>query len=274
MTTALRQLCDNLAASPVCAGVDPDISKIPPGGKSPEDRIYSYLTAYIDTVAPHICAFKAQKAFFDLHAGGHDLLESVAKYVHERHPGLPFILDCKVGDIGNTMAAYISNIFGNLKCDGLLLNPYMGDDVFEAAAEHKDKAVGVLCKTSNPGAEIVQDQPLKDGTPLWLRILDLSMTRWNKGGNIFPVISAADPALLSRARGIVPRDTPILFAGVGAQGRDAAAVRFLLNDAGSGVFVNSSRGLMYPETRAGEDLAAAMTRAVTDLKTELQGYRT
>lgn len=272
---ALQKLSQNMVQSLACAGIDPDPRKIPGGmGQNGETLIFDYLTGYIDAVAPHICGFKAQKAFFDGHGGGHDLLKETVRYVHDRHPHLPVILDCKVGDIGNTMTAYMDNIFGKLNCDGVLVNPYMGDDVFEQVADYPGKIIGVLAKTSNPAGGIVQDQILANGSPLWMHVLDLSMNRWNKAGNIVPILSAVDDrSLLVQARQMVPQDMPILFAGVGAQGRDEMAIRYLLNQEKSGVFVNSSRGLMYPETHADERLAQAQARSAAELKDKLESLR-
>ncbi len=257
------------------AGIDPDPNKINGAeGRDAETVIYDYLTSYIDQVAPHICAFKAQKAFFDLHAGGHDLLKSTIRYVHQKYPHLPVMLDCKIGDIGNTMSCYIKNIFHHLDCDGVLLNPYMGDDVFEEMSQYPDKIIGVLAKTSNPGGALIQDQILQDGSPLWMHVLSLAMTRWNKAQNIMPVLSAVDDAsLLIKARQMIPQDTPILFAGVGAQGRDENAARHLFNEKKSGTFVSSSRPLMYPKTLESQSLAAAQAQAAMDLKNTLQTLR-
>ncbi len=267
----LDQLRKNMNHSLACAGIDPDPKKIlGSDGDNKEEVIFKYLTNYINQVAPHICSFKVQKAFFDLHSGGHDLLKQTVKYIHDKYPNIPVILDCKIGDIDNTMSSYLTNVFDNLKCDGVLVNPYMGDDIFKETAKYPDKIIGVLAKTSNSGAEIIQDQLLENGNPLWIHILELAMTRWNTAGNIVPIISSTeDISLLVRARQIIPQDTPILFAGVGAQGRNENTVKYLLNDKKSGVFVNSSRALMYPATNKGQTLEQAQEKAVLELKDKL-----
>ena len=65
---ALQKLSQNMIHTLVCAGIDPDPRKIPGGtGPNAETAIFDYLTRYIDAVAPYICGFKAQKAFFDGH---------------------------------------------------------------------------------------------------------------------------------------------------------------------------------------------------------------
>lgn len=59
-------LINNTLDSLVCAGIDPDLSKIPKeiNAKTPEETIFSFLVKYIDIVSPYISSFKAQKAFF------------------------------------------------------------------------------------------------------------------------------------------------------------------------------------------------------------------
>lgn len=274
----VKRLFENTKNTPVCAGVDPDLAKILQyelfSGKAqrrPEDTLYDYLQLYIKSVAPHISAFKAQKAFFDLYSGGHDLLEQVVKDVHTHYPHIPVILDCKIGDIDNTMTAYVDNIFGKLDCDGVVVNPYMGGDVLKEVSNLNDKIICVLCKTSNESGGIVQDEVLANGDPLWMHILKLSMNKWNVSGNIVPVISSVeDKSLLQQARLIIPESTPILFAGVGAQGRQQSDINYLLNREGNGVFVNSSRGLMYPSIKPGQELEDAISDATLSLKKSLK----
>lgn len=273
----IEQLYTNTLVTPVCAGVDPDLNKIlqyeifsnSKHGKS-EDTLYRYLQLYIKAVAPHISAFKVQKAFFDMYSGGHDLLAQVVKDIHHEHPDLPVILDCKIGDIDNTMSAYVENVFGKLDCDGVVVNPYMGGDVVKELSGLKDKIICVLCKTSNESGGVIQDELLANGDPVWMHVLKLSMNDWNQGGNIVPVISSVkDKQLLKNARLLIPERTPILFAGVGAQGRQQSDADYLLNSSGKGVFVNSSRGLMYPDVAHGQNLEDQISNAVLTLKKSL-----
>lgn len=242
-------LINNTLDSLVCAGIDPDLSKIPKeiNAKTPEETIFSFLVKYIDIVSPYISSFKAQKAFFDFYSGGHELLISIVDYIHKNYPNLPVLLDCKIGDIDNTMDIYLKNIFNNICADGVLVNPYMGDDIFKICGEYPEKLILPLIKTSNPGSDIIQNSILKNGLHLWEYMLNLAITRWNKSENIIPILSQVpNIKKLKQARDMIPDTTPILFAGIGAQNRDASGISLLLNSTNSGVLVNSSRGLMYP----------------------------
>ena len=81
-----------------CCGLDPDVCKFPKEildkAGSDEEKAYEFLTEVIRVTAPYVCAYKAQKAFFDCFSGGHDLLKGIVRYVHEQFPGIPIIIDC------------------------------------------------------------------------------------------------------------------------------------------------------------------------------------
>ena len=128
----------------------------------------------------------------------------------------------------------------------MLDNPYLGDDVMRPFAELPDKAAIVTVKTSNPDAAIVQDVILQDGRPLWKYILELMVNRWNGAGNMIPVIGSTTDIDLSGVREIIPDEMPVLFGGYGVQGGTTKHLRQLLDSERRGVFVNSSRGILYP----------------------------
>lgn len=259
----------------VCCGLDPDLTRMPDeilGAQiSDEDKVLLFMKEIIDLTAPHICAYKAQKAFFDLLPGGHTVLQEVIKYVHENHPTLSVIIDCKIGDIDNTMEAYIENLFGHLKADGIVVNPYMGDDVMDPLSSFPDKAIVALVKTSNSGGSIVQNTLLENGQQMWRYMLDLVLNRWNQSKNMIPVLSSTAQSNFAELRTSIPEKTPILLAGVGAQGGNLNEVAGLLNADGIGPFVNSSRGILYPEGQ--KPWREGVVTAVQDLKNALNQIR-
>lgn len=252
----MRMLAHNTL---LCCGLDPDLKKMPPEilekKISDEEKVLDFLRTVVDATAPHVCAYKIQKAFFDVLAGGHEVLKALIGYIHASYEGIPVIVDCKIGDIDNTMAAYIHNLFVVLQADGIVVNPYMGDDVMAPLAKFADKAIVVLVKTSNPSGGIVQDVPLHNGLPLWRHILDLVVNRWNQGHNMIPVISSTAELDMSEIRLLIPDKMPILLAGIGAQGGSYSGLRQSLNSENAGVFVNSSRGILYPESEKGWRIA-------------------
>lgn len=278
MSNAIMTLHSNMNYTLACCGLDPDWKKMPPEltqGKTPsEDLVKVFLRGVIDAVAPHVCAFKAQKAFFDLWPAGHNLLGEVISYIHQEHPSIPVIVDCKIGDIDNTMSAYIDNLFGLLNADGIVVNPYMGDAVMQPLIKHANKAIVVLVKTSNPDGDVIQDLRLDDGSLLWERVLHYTIHRWNSGNNMIPVISSTVEVNLSKVRAEIPDQMPVLLAGVGAQGGSFVDLRQMLNSKNSGVFVNSSRGLIYPKRLTNESWQEATARVARELKIALEKART
>jgi orotidine-5'-phosphate decarboxylase len=262
----------------VCVGLDPDITKMPLEISNTdlaiEDKIYTFLTQIIDITAPHVCSYKTQKAFYDQYDGGHALLKRTIAYVHNNYPGIPVFVDCKIGDTDNTMRAYMHLFFEDLAADGVVINPYMGDDVLEPFILDRQKVAVVLIQTSNKNAKVVQELQLSNGKKLWEEMLHLLLSRWNVNKNIIVVLSsntdAGDYALIRQQ---IPQDTPILLAGIGAQGGDPIVMQRLLNENKRGVFVNSSRGILYPYDRADVGWKEAVLNATLELKNLLNTIR-
>ncbi|MFA6527893.1 MAG: orotidine-5'-phosphate decarboxylase [Candidatus Babeliales bacterium] len=262
-----------------CCGLDPDPAKLPQEilalDGSIEEKILIFLKTVVDLTADHVCAYKIQKAFFDPFNNGPQLLCSIINYIRNFHSDIPIFLDCKIGDTGNTMQAYLHTIFEKYSVDGVVVNPYMGDDIFDALAAYPEKLGIVLVQTSNPGARIVQNAVLSDGRTVWRMVLDLVLSRWNKHNNLIPVLSSTvDTENIDGLRQSIPDSMPILFAGVGAQGGNPQGLKKLLNKNHRGVFVNSSRDLLYPYTSGEKYWQAGITQATIHLKNQLNKYRT
>src|SRR5438105_244961 len=230
----------------VCVGLDPDLSKMPQAytKSSDYDAVVYFLWHIIDITAPHACCFKLQKAFYDKLLDGAVALKTIVHYIHKTYPDKPIIIDCKIGDIDNTMDAAISFLFEGLKADVVTINPYMGDEVFAPFQKDASKSAAVSIKTSNPGAATVQNLQLSDGMLLWQEVLNLAINRWNTNKNLMVVLPGnqdIDYPMVCQ----IPSEMPILVTGIGAQGGSPVTVKKLLNKDGRGVLVNSSRGILY-----------------------------
>jgi len=260
----------------VCCGLDPDSSKMPielRGKSSDEKTVRTFLQIIINLTAPHICAYKLQKAFFDIYPKGHHLLRETIRYIHRNFPHLPVLIDAKIGDTSNTMAVYIKNIFGELGADGIVVNPYLGDDVMQPFKSLPDKVAVVAVKTSNHGASVVQDTILQNGLPLWRHVLDLTVNRWNRAGNMIPIISSTATIDLCDLRMTIPDNMPIFLAGYGIQGGSVNGLYNLVNSDGRGVLVNSSRGLLYPYNIHKREWQNAILLATIAMKNSLNYER-
>ncbi len=102
--------------------------------------------------------------------------------------------------------------------------------------------------------------------PLWQYILKLTTERWNTSNNMIPVISSTVGLDMVGVRKLIPDGMPILLAGVGAQGGSYLDLSKLLNSEKSGVFVNSSRGILYPQLASGQTWQSAVESAAINLK--------
>ncbi len=152
------------------------------------------------------------------------------------------ICDAKRADIGNTNRGYVHFCFDWLGCDAITLHPYLGREALAPFLEREDKVSIVLCRTSNPGAGDLQDQPCQSGQPLWHIVAEKVSREWNALGNCMLVVGATYPEEMRTVRAIAP-DMPVLVPGIGAQGGDVAAVVSAgLDTRGSGLLLNSSRG--------------------------------
>lgn len=256
----------------LCIGLDPDPRRIPPHLGRGAQAILSFCREIVDATAEQACAFKPQTAYFAA-AGAEGALEELIAYIHERHPGLPVILDAKRGDVGSTAEQYAVEAFERYRADALTVSPFMGFDSLAPYLARPGKGVLVLCRTSNPGGADFQ-MLSTGGERLFERIARLAATEWNACGTGEPglVVGATFPDELARVRQLAPRLT-LLVPGIGAQGGDIdATVRAGLDSDLGGLVISSSRAILY--AGGGHDFAAvaraASIRARDDIRTAVK----
>ena len=235
--------------SVVSVGLDPDPNRLPDFVSDADLPRWAFNRRIIDATHEHAACYKPNAAFYEDADGWRALKETVA---YAEGKGVPVLLDAKRADIGNTTRRYAEALEW---ADAITVNPYMGRDSLQPFLDREEKGVFVLCRTSNPGGEDLQDLELASGEPLYERVAALADV-WNANHNVGLVVGATAPAELAEIREIVP-EIPFLVPGVGAQGGDAeAAVEHgLADDPNATVdvgLVNSSRGIIF----AGEESSA------------------
>jgi orotidine-5'-phosphate decarboxylase len=256
----------------LCVGLDPEPSKFPGSLKNRPDAIFDFCRAIVDATAPYASSFKPQIAYFAAHRA-EDQLEQLIAHIHEKHPGLPVILDAKRGDIGSTAEQYAREAFERYQADAVTLSPFMGFDSIEPYLRWPGKGAILLCRTSNPGGSDLQAQRLADvpGQPtLYEHIARLAQGEWNRSGQLGLVVGATFPQELARVRELAPT-LPLLVPGVGAQGGDAAATVRAAWRENASVMVNSSRAVLY--AGSGEDFAAQARRVALATRDTLNAAR-
>lgn len=252
----------------VCVGLDPEPGRLP-AGLSGEEGIYTFCRDIVDATASQVCAFKPQIAHFAAQRA-EGALERLIRHIHDKHPGIPVILDAKRGDIGSTAKHYRAEAFDRYEADAVTLNPYMGKDTAEPFLAHADKGVILLCRTSNPGGADFQALDC-GGQPLYLRVAEAIARDWNGNGNCALVTGATWPEELGRVRAIVG-NMPLLVPGIGAQGGDLAAVmKHGQTSDGSGLMISSSRAIIYASSES--DFAEAAYRAADEMRKSVNSFR-
>jgi orotidine-5'-phosphate decarboxylase len=254
----------------VCVGLDPEIERFPRAIARASAPLLRFNEAIIEATADLVCAYKPQFAHYAAAHAEEELARTIA-YIHERHPGVPVILDAKRGDVGHTAERYAAEAFERYGADAVTVNPYLGSDALEPFLKHADKGVFILCRTSNPGARELQDL-LVGGRPLYQEVAERAAQRWNSRGNCGLIVGATYPGELAAVRAIA-KDMPLLVPGVGAQGGDVARViRSGQTANGTGLIVSASRAILYAS--GGEDFASAARAATERLRAEINASRT
>ncbi len=257
------------ARSLLCIGLDPDPKRIPAHLRGQPDAVFRFCAAIVDATADLACAFKPQIAYFHA-ARAEEQLERLIAHVHERHPGIPVILDAKRGDIGATAEQYALEAFERYRADALTVNPYMGFDSVEPYLAYPERGLIVLCRTSNPGGSDLQNLELANGKRLYEHVAELVAGPWNRHGQNTLVVGATFPEELARVRSLVG-DLPLLVPGIGAQGGDIEATVRAGATATGGLMINSSRAILYASS--GEDFAEAARRVAIDTRDAIHDAR-
>jgi orotidine-5'-phosphate decarboxylase len=247
--------------SMLCVGLDPEPSKFPTAWHANPHKIFDFCAAIVDACADLAVAFKPQIAYFAAH-GAEAQLSALIEHIRRVAPHVPVILDVKRGDIGSTAEQYAIEAFERYGADALTLSPYMGQDSIAPYLKYHGKGAFLLCRTSNPGGDDLQNLRLKSPAhepKLYEHIAHLAQHEWNTNQQLGLVVGATYPSELKRVREIAPT-LPLLIPGIGAQGGDAmSTVKAAWVDESVPVVISSSRAILYA-SKASD--FAAQSRAV------------
>ncbi|MCS7082635.1 MAG: orotidine-5'-phosphate decarboxylase [Bacteroidetes bacterium] len=257
----------------LCVGLDPDPERLPAAlhpERDPVEAIYRFVSALIAATEEVVCAFKFNTAFYEAHgAAGWAALEALVSSVP---PGPMVILDAKRADIPHSARFYAQALLGRMpRADAVTASPYMGLEALEPFWAYPDKAVFVLCRTSNPGAQTLQEKRLQAGHSLYQEVA-AQVNAWARARslNLGLVVGATEPEAIRNVRHKAP-ELPLLIPGIGAQGGALAeAVRY--GTAGGGcVLINVSRSVL--EAGSGPDFAEQARKQAETLRQLLWAHR-
>jgi len=226
--------------SHLCVGLDINPEALS-GSKTSLDSLKSHTYKVMDATHDLAAAFKPNLAFFERWGSiGFQWLEETMKHFGD---DVIIIGDAKRGDIGNTAKQYAHSLFTHFGFDAVTLSPYMGADSIAPFIDNPEKGVFILCRTSNPSAVDLQNQPIGDEY-LFDKTAQLCV-QWNKNDNVGLVLGATVPEEISRVRNQTP-GLPFLIPGIGAQGGDL--VRSMQDGNTNGVaLINVSRGISFAD---------------------------
>ncbi|HEX9090540.1 MAG TPA: orotidine-5'-phosphate decarboxylase [Anaerolineales bacterium] len=228
----------------LCVGLDAHPDDL---DSATANGVKNFCLRLIQATASLAAAFKPNIAFFE--AFGPAGIAALQEVIAAIPKGIPVILDAKRGDISSTARAYAQAIFQGLGAHAVTINPYLGYDSLEPFLSDPERGVFLLCKTSNPGANDLQDSLLAEPAPaatgaggyhVYEKVAYLA-SQWNRNDNLGLVVGATQPEAMRRVRMIAP-ELWILAPGVGVQGGELdAALQAGLRPDGMGMLVPVSR---------------------------------
>ena len=213
--------------SMLCVGLDPEPGRFPAALRGDVSRIHEFCSRIVDATADLVIAYKPQIAYFAAYRAEAQL-ERLIAHIRKVAPHVPVILDAKRGDIGSTAEQYAVEAFERYGADAVTLSPFMGFDSVQPYLKYQGKGAFLLCRTSNPGGDDLQNQRLAsvDGTPLlYEHIAKLAQGPWNTNGQLGLVVGAiviAGPP----GRALLPVILkPVILGGTGPIPRAAGRTR-------------------------------------------------
>jgi orotidine-5'-phosphate decarboxylase len=213
------------------------------------EAVRVFCMKILEAVEPFVAAVKLQAAYFErLGPAGMQVYGDLIRAATDL--GLPTIADVKRGDVGPVAAAYAEAHLSVYGATCVTVNPYMGSDsvlpfLQEVRRQDRGGGVFVLVATSNPSAASFQEADIPPPYTTASRLVrDVGLYTPSGYPDAGAVVGVTRPEAAHTIRRLLP-DQVFLAPGYGAQGGTAADVRALLDKNRSGVFVNSSRAILY-----------------------------
>ncbi|AFY84817.1 bifunctional orotidine-5'-phosphate decarboxylase/orotate phosphoribosyltransferase [Oscillatoria acuminata] len=222
----------------LCVGLDPDPEALPSRFGTPNNpaTVIAHLTDWLHFIIAQtselVCAYKPTLGFYTaLGAEGLNLLPQILQAIPRC---LPVILDVKHSDL-NSSTVFAQTIFERWQVDAVTLSPYPGQDLAAPFLLYPDKAVFVLCHTSNPAAQVLQHYP-KNDAPLYLQVVKETRT-WGTPEQVAIEVGTNTPEVLGRVRSVAP-ERLILARSIWSEGTVLANIlQNGLNSQGDGLIL-------------------------------------
>ncbi|MCF4966840.1 bifunctional orotidine-5'-phosphate decarboxylase/orotate phosphoribosyltransferase [Nostoc sp. CMAA1605] len=243
-------------------GLDPNIEMMPARYESQNiiDGLWQWLQFIITETADFVCAYKPTLGFYEaLGIPGLELLQKTLAAIPHH---IPIILDAKHSDL-NTSTIFARTVFTEWQVDAITLTPYTGQDHVAPFLVYPDKAVFILCCTSNPGAEALQQYPTPE-SPLYLQVAKESRN-WGTPEQLGLEVGTTNAEILSQIRAVAP-ERIIMARSVWGEGSN-------LNKILAAGLDSNRNGLLIPVP---QDMLGAgnLSEEIQALRTEINQMRT
>ncbi len=227
-------------------GLDPNPEMMPKHktGDLIED-LWTWLQFLIAETANLVCAYKPTLCFYEaLGSRGLELLERTLAAIPD---DIPIILDAKHSDL-NTSTTFARTIFQDWQVDAVTINGYAGQDHAASFLVHPDKAVFVLCCTSNPGAIALQQYP-QNALPFYLHLAQEAKT-WGTPEQLGFEVGTSSSEILSKVRAIAPERLILARSIWAEEGNINKLLTAGLNANGSGLLIPVPQDILSQDNPA------------------------
>ncbi|MFN6514946.1 MAG: bifunctional orotidine-5'-phosphate decarboxylase/orotate phosphoribosyltransferase [Nostoc sp. CreGUA01] len=245
-------------------GLDPN-SEMMPSRYESEDIIaglWQWLQFIISETSDFVCAYKPTLGFYE--ALGIPGLELLHKTLAAIPSHIPIILDAKHSDL-NTSSIFARTVFAEWQVDAITLSPYTGQDHVVPFLIYPDKAVFILCCTSNPGAEVLQQYPTKE-SPLYLQIVKESKT-WGTPEQLGLEVGTTNSEVLALIRAVAP-ERIIMARSIWAEGANLKQIlESGLNTNGDGLLIPVPQDMLGNPKLSDE--IQSLRAEINQIKTEI-----
>jgi uridine monophosphate synthetase len=242
-------------------GLDPNPEMIPSRYQSSDlmTGLESWLQFMIAETADFVCAYKPTLGFYQ--ALGVPGLELLIRTLNSIPAHIPIILDAKHSDL-NTSSIFAHSIFTDWQVDAVTLSPYVGQDHVAPFLVYPDKAVFILCCTSNPGAANLQQYP-DSKNPLYLQVVE-EARNWGTPEQLCLEVGTTNAEILKSIRLLAPERIIMarsIWAGNGILKSILAAG---LNSNGDGLLIPVPQDML---------ISPNLSQEIQSLRTEINQFR-
>ncbi|MEA5575225.1 bifunctional orotidine-5'-phosphate decarboxylase/orotate phosphoribosyltransferase [Anabaena sp. UHCC 0451] len=242
-------------------GLDPNPEMIPNRYQSSDmmTGLDNWLQFMIAETADFVCAYKPTLGFYE--ALGVRGLELLIKTLSSIPAHIPIILDAKHSDL-NTSSVFAHTIFTEWQVDAVTLSPYTGQDHVAPFLVYPDKAVFILCCTSNPGAANLQQYP-NNNSPLYLQVVQESKT-WGTPEQLALEVGTTNVEILKSIRSIAPERMIMARSIWAGDGNLKPILAAGLNNNGDGLLIPVPQDMLS---------RANLSQQIQSLRTEINQFR-